>query len=971
MYTSTNEECRTSINQTIEAGYKNSSGKTPSLTSKIIVKNKPSNVTVTVNQQQSNNSKKVFQVIDQSGIVGKKTITYCLNNDTSTTTSLEYEALTKQKPIFQIAENYKYNEDFDSTKSYIIFKNGCSNNIKIYIDSIDSTPLSFDISNPTNNSNLLNSQQILTFHNTIKKLNCGYHTLYIQYDNEPTEKFIKNQIKIKINPMEFKFKIFDDNNPSMVYTQSGNISWASIQIQRIDNEPKEAISISITNNRELSDPVREVSNVKKGDIIIQNIPIHVAGDYSIQVQSSDNCSLQEPTVAHIVVTPNHKQNYDYLFTRGEDGTAFDFDYLVAWEGDNVSCPLVIDSIDLKHNPNEIKICSSSTQTGLSQIGLIQLNVTNTNTEEALEGIQIELNTLSQEEDDFVVSTNEWTELGGLFNNFYNLFYEYNQDLYDNIEIQNLTADNDLIDEENVYLLIKKIEPNDTITIQLPYQSANEKTIYLQYLIYEQPQLIYPLNNCNSNNDNQPTEIEIKVADSMQTQLEITGNTDLLILDPDFSCPTECYTTKNDLDHTDKEGITYKITNIDTNDFNTTYVQTEIINSNELTPYGYYIEDEYYDIDSENANHIQWIQEKETSTKPIPEQLVYAYINFPLFEEEIIIQRTNKNGLAKFFIPIPNELNTSYTVNELLNLIYFKFPGKNDYDACILSGDNNPFAENIVKEKNTFIRHKNQYKKYHPGEIAYIPIYLYVNLEIMKNKILFSANLRDKGSSDEITILYKICNLENNEGIFKTTFQTNDDLLIPNKISKDVYCGIDTNILIDTKLEKQVINAENINVIYINVTNERKINKNVKIEIDLGKRLDQNNTYIYPGDYSFLDINIDTGDYAITQENDNIIVTWLLGEMQINQINKGIIKIKAQSIGISQINITPFDYLHEKGQEYTEVKQSNCDTCQENITYKIANSPWEEINGIWYKLINGQYYYKTLVNNELQWVKKDD
>ena len=97
-----------------------------------------------------------------------------------------------------------------------MFKNGCASSITIYIDSVDadsSNTINLDVTNQNSTTNLLNSDAIQTFHNKIKTLSCGYHTLYIKRGAESMQDVKKNKVQIKISPMQFKFDIYTNENP--------------------------------------------------------------------------------------------------------------------------------------------------------------------------------------------------------------------------------------------------------------------------------------------------------------------------------------------------------------------------------------------------------------------------------------------------------------------------------------------------------------------------------------------------------------------------------------------------------------------------------------------------------------------------------------------------------------------------------------------------------------------------------------
>ena len=108
-----------------------------------------------------------------------------------------------------------------------------------------------------------------------------------------------------------------------------------------------------------------------------------------------------------------------------------------------------------------------------------------------------------------------------------------------------------------------------------------------------------------------------------------------------------------------------------------------------------------------------------------------------------------------------------------------------------------------------------------------------------------------------------------------------------------------------------------------------INKDVQIKINLGRNLEG-----YLGKYEFLDINIEDGDYSIIEKNNNIYVNWLIGKMDSFERKKGIIKIKAKDIGLSNIKIDVIDYLHNPDEQTIQIKNSKCNKCEEQTTWRL-------------------------------------
>ena len=1006
IYISDESICRTNIIHTVEAGYKNgktkiSVSKAPQkLGSKIKCISAPKNVTVT--QISANDLKKEFKIIDKSNIEGKKEIKYALSDDSKTFCSIPYQAIKKAKPSYSIVNTYKANEDFNPNKPYIIFKDGCASSISIFIDSIDSDPLILNVSNQNSSSNLLDTTAIESFHSTIKNLSCGIHSLFIKRGNESINEIIKNKVNIEILPMNFKFSVYTNENPSKILTfrqnKDSNDRYSTIIIKRIDDEPIEYIpQILIKDETQPTKTSTFLNNVAKNQEIEYTIDKYYSGDFKFILQDTNTCKGKN-NIFNINIESNHKQNYDYLFTRAQDGTTFDFDYLVAWEGDNIKEPILIDSIDLKHSKNDIRICSNPSQTGLSQIGTIDLKVTN-KTDSVIQNIPLELNVLKENDDNIKeVTTEEWTSVDGIFNQFYQLFFDYNENIKDTIDILNLTPDNDLVDEENVFLFIKQIEANNTISIKLPFRSTSEKTVFLQYLFFEDPLPINSILNCSSEENDSSTDIQIDVYDSMLTDLEIIGNTDLLSIDHRYPCPDECYTTVN----TDENGIydsnlltggiTYKITNIDSGDFENQSCQTQIVNDNELIPYAYISKGQIYNLIDNNGNKIDvkedrylldldgniiydeitsqpillpnkltWIQDTEEKKSPMINYNIKCIVDFPSLETKEYSIKTNKNGMASFYIPIPTSLNQNYTIEGLLqNVVCFKFDGNYEYNKAILTKKENIRINTDLSKNKTTLEYTDNFRRYHPGEIAIIPVTLYSFLQIAKNYFIFNAELKDNGNSDEITILYKICNIKNNEGIFKTTFKTNDKKLVKNEVSKNIYCGLGTKIITKAKIDKKIVENYEINVININVENIKKENHDVEIQINLGKH-----PLKYLGRYDFLDINIETGDYSIIDKDGDIYISWLIGDMKISEKQNAIIKIKAKEVGVSDIKINVYDYLHKENSNL-KIKDSICKKCEEETKWRFENSQWKSFNGIMYKLFpDGKY--KRRINGV--WVNK--
>ena len=182
-------------------------------------------------------------------------------------------------------------------------------------------------------------------------------------------------------------------------------------------------------------------------------------------------------------------------------------------------------------------------------------------------------------------------------NFENNFNMYNNDILDNISLENLSPDIDMEEEENVYIHIKELEFNDSMVINIPFSCKSPKTLYCQPIILGEPMKVYPFLSCNGT----PFDyIKLNTYDSIQTDMEIIGETDLLQPNVDCNiltgvaesqCPNECFNTKLDQtqpwiseDNVPNGGITYRIRNIDSSNCN--QAKTIIRNDANLIPFAF-------------------------------------------------------------------------------------------------------------------------------------------------------------------------------------------------------------------------------------------------------------------------------------------------------------------------------------------------------------------------------------------------
>lgn len=1236
----TNEDrscnCYTTIEHTVIAGWLYLNGsieevmQNKPLTIMLDSSNCPENVSV-IDLNPDNPHHKTFKIEDHSGIEGEKYISYYIKEYPEKRVDVKYTAKKYNKPKIDMVREYikdaPLNSDtdwqlYEEGKSYISAKGGCSDYIYVWIDTTDKSPdFQFGCLYPNKDDLLMyDSQGNRTnayqeqFYTAIQNLNCGTHRIFVKNGtNNNIQTFV-----INLSPAPFTFTITDSETGDWQQDRTSN-GKKNILIQRTDNVniKKANIIVEDRSQNNPSNPNPQVSKqytIEKNQVINHKMYKYYAGTFPITVRTNTtNCTASEVT-ENFTVIPYHKQYYDTLFVRGEDSTSFDYDYLVAWKGDDVRVPIKTKSVELGASVNDIKIYVNNAYTGISETGLLPIKITNIGGRGTIENLQIELNMVDiAENNDLTVTTDDWELPEGLFykERLIQDFYTYNESIKNNVSLKIDKDNQNASDAENVYLYIKQLQEDNTIEVLLPFESRTPRTGYLQFLIFEEVQDIY-WDGCS--NDSNPDEckiinnpkrginniIKIKVLDSIATNLEIIGDTDILNTNL-VDCPIECYTTD----------LTYRITNIDSSNLRsiesidgTQKALTKIQNSLEMVPYKF-----TYGTTTKNINEEDWVNGvfKESDDiifyrKPfdkkvkLPQQLLKAHIRFPHLPEKTIPLRTNDNGDAILPISIPLSMRGKYSVRKLLsNYVFLEYAGDSVYDYCNLYVNDDEYTQRanvqpattkieyigttnteylndeiIPKDKiinlryrisskdqllhqksiQVFIKNNNKYeldqitissnkfnefvhnkkaleydslnsadilnkynnitfkadiiatcskvidgdtikvknayqkisdnesiklpdikkirlvgvntpemgmlgadiskmlleklclnkkirlkideknpidkygrtlaiviidskninqillneglaqimfippsefnvyswgedtssygvnirfsiknpknqtltklinslslvfagdslykpfnkknielnnnkiqteinyldtwRSYKSGQVANIKISLYSIENYLNNYIDFRPNIDTSGSSDKLTVSYKMCNIKNNKGDFLTSFETNDERLIKNKKSEIIYCGMDTSAEIKYRLNTEVIQQTFINILNISFINGYKNNKEVFIVIDLQEELQK-----FKGDYEFISIETEDGDYALS---DNQVITWFIGDIESNVKTNATIKIKANKIGLSKIKIKAYDYLHNEdvANNYEkEIGQKECEDC---------------------------------------------
>ena len=981
VYTSNVDKCRTYGAYLIEAGYENKSGRIPlskapkDLRNDVIIEAPPG---VTYTKEYVGNHQIWVNFKDTTNVKGIKFLKFYLKG-TDKMLVYGYEALKYKHPEIRLQTTY-YKNHVAPSDILFVSNDSCVSQIEFYINGFDTDPVCtlseedghFDF---TKDNIITKAANDAFYYAIAERVPCGFHNILIRMNKDQgytwgseqkfeiyvrgpvleLECYVDTQDAADENPLNAPLSFFN-------YVQNKQNESRIIRIERVDDFPtrwKPTFIISTDSNYKNVTP-NSLNTINKGlqdgTIALDNnesakfdVSVRFPGRYSLNMESFvDNfpeCPHYEHTV-YIDIDPNHKQHHDEIFVRGEDSTSFDYEYLVAWEGDNIDEPIYVTDVNIGQSFRDIKLCveSESFFTGLSQIGMAKIKVTNIS-QRTLRNIRVELNVLAQNDDNgnYEITLDEFLKSDGIFRQLETNFNHYNKSNLGNLSIRNLpdSVDDDKIGEENVEILIDTLEydeiikEGDSIEILIPFMSRTDKKLRIQPLIFEEPFPLYLYEDCEFK-DNPLEYFNLVVYDSILTNLEIEGETDLLETKTKY-CPNECFDTV----------LTYRITNIDSSNTEKLLARTDIINDANLIPYQVQFGNSnrtismntILDDDGEN-NRVKWSHNTKYKTKELGYAVIEAHIQFPNHDKYIQKARTNHKGQVIFDIKIPSTISKSYTLKSLLqNVIKFKYKGDVENQAGMLYIDKYNNVINVSDEKNDknqiVINYQHTYKKYRPNDNVHIVLTVTCLQKYLDNTLIFYPQIQEVGQSDELTVYYKICNLHQegrdiynqpitkyNQGILRTTFKTNDYQLIENEIYKDIYAGIDTDLRHAMNIEKRIVEQNELNIINIEVANYVRDNKEVKCLIDLGPNINK------IGKYDIVEINIDDGNTQISEEdydtngNQKVIINWLIGEMKADSTTNAQIILKGADIGLSDISVKTVDFLSDKEYQFG-IRRCSC------------------------------------------------
>lgn len=890
--------CRTPITFTMEAGYKNGTKKiNPNSAPKKIqndikVSKLPDGLTLSKTIKNDGRTV-VFTGTDSSNIEAIKTVIFKING-TKITKKFQYEAKRRSKPDIELPDTIQKNTISDG-KEGIVVKNGCAYKLTVYDESIDGSSIELTL-DPTKQDNLLVESERIKFYNWLSTLSCGEHTLLFRRDNEINDYMISKVTKIVGATYRVFFfdgkKMISSLNLTQNKSENTKIKIVFEKTRNFVSNPTFTILNPTFGLEEDNIPTQKRVNEtevtwtpnKEGGEYDLTVGTYLPGTYNIIIKEPNNCSDRE-RILKINIEPTHKQYYDEVFIRGEDSTAFDYEYLVALEGDNITEPIYVRSREVGASYEDIKICTTPQKLAqLTNQNTIPLTITNTSNND-IQNLLLELNAIVENEDgDLEVTTTEWLEEGGMFYNFREAFKGYNDEGINRItEIKNLTEDDDFIDEEDVYLNIKKLAAKESITVNIPFGSHIQKEAYLQILFAGEPMLLYNKDDC-SDQSKTFDKIFLKVYDSLLTEMTISGDIDILSLS-DPNCPLKCFKTE--------EGIKYRIKNIDTQEMDEVSRVT-IKNDPRLVPYQYKtLKDSEPKPISELSTNVFYKNTVEEKDYLINGTKITIETKFDNYERKTYSGTTNEKGIATIYVPIPKSIGGTFTSEEFFNTLDVELE-PSSYDS---------YSIKVIDD----------YITYYPGDVIPLMIKITYHKKMFVNEISFIPNIKEPGMFDEITVYYKVCNLKRNRGILKTSFETSTYNLIENKVEEDILFGVETNLEVYSQLKQVVVEQHNYNRLWLTVINKDRFNKDIKIKIS-----EKKSSLKYKYYYSSLEIG------ELLFEEDDIV--WNIPSLQKDVRVKGYIDLEAENVGLSELSIEKEDFLTNLNIEFD---RKNC-KCGEEI-----------------------------------------
>lgn len=293
------------------------------------------------------------------------------------------------------------------------------------------------------------------------------------------------------------------------------------------------------------------------------------------------------------------------------------------------------------------------------------------------------------------------------------------------------------------------------------------------------------------------------------------------------------------------------------------------------------------------------------------------------EDSIISIDTNSKALIKEYFY--NEEEKWYIKNSIFEDFITKNPEikykfeNNKYEIVDYNFKGYVFS-NINKEidsdkESIIINPIKTFDTIRKGDTATLRFKVDITLSQFINEISFKKNVIDNYC--EFKAEYLILKGPINNGIFKTSFHTNDISLITNKVVEEIYCDVDTDIEFNAKLSDSFLELGKNNILQIKVTNHEKRNKDVMLEIELDP----------DSHYNIL-------QHENVYRNDNKVY-WPIGNMDPNSNNVISLSLKALSLGQDIINISLYDYMNTDAPIQTKSIESLIINAKKDLLFNVT------------------------------------
>lgn len=254
----------------------------------------------------------------------------------------------------------------------------------------------------------------------------------------------------------------------------------------------------------------------------------------------------------------------------------------------------------------------------------------------------------------------------------------------------------------------------------------------------------------------------------------------------------------------------------------------------------------------------------------------------------------------------NKLTSNTSTN--CDTIYIYYNGDSKRESCYYGDDR---LESIIDRTGKYksptnLSLINPYKTFYPGSTAELKFKLIADIDYYKNYIDLKFDLDNELQAYGIIVVYDI-HKTHNDDVYNTSLTTyespvdnNEKGLNPNSLNRDVYVNMHTSLNVLGKIQNELVQEGDINTIFSQIENGIKPNKEVEVKYHF---IDDGHT----GTYDLIDmVGVDIGSYSYDRAKN--VLTWYINSMDSYEKINSAIRIKASTLGISDIKVHGYDYM---------------------------------------------------------------